>query len=330
MKQTRLNDTLNLVWITDIHLADRPPGRRSEAYRQHIFDKLAQVSEICREHNALCLVGGDVFHIKAPKSPSNSLDLIREAIEVFGKFPGGKVYGCIGNHDIQFDRMDTLPQSPLGILIESGVYVPLNGDPLILEMPSFNVQMDTWDFAEQEETYRALKLSGPRPDGVDYRIGIVHASGCSGDSKEFFSTSIIGYNQLRKLDYDIMLWGHDHTRTETETCGNITHVNLGSIARAALSEDETDRPVSAVLLRLTPEGARIKEIPLRVVPLDQAFRIEDKRVLDVRDTSEMKAFFSELSESVDEIESSDPITVVEALCKDDPKLCAHVKEKCGL
>ena len=104
----------------------------------------------------------------------------------------------------------------------------------------------------------------------------------------------------------------------------------GSIARAALSADEADRPVSAVLLHFTPDGAKIKEIPLKVAPLEQAFRVEDKRVLDVKDGAEMKAFFSELSESVEEIESTDTITVIEALCKDDPKLCAHIKEKCNL
>ena len=337
MMLRRMDDELNLVWITDIHLSDRAPGRRSDAYRDQIFDKLRQVRKICEDNHAICLVGGDVFHIKAPKSPANSLSLIREAIEVFGEFPGGCVYGCVGNHDIQNDRMDTLPHQPLGILIEAGVYKPLNTESLVVEVrqeallgPCITLQVDTWDYAEPDQLYPALKESGDRPEGVDYRLGIIHASGCSGDTKQFGETSIIGYNQLRKLDYDIMLWGHDHTRTETERCGNITHINLGSIARAALSADEADRPVSAVLLHFTPDGAKIKEIPLKVAPLEQAFRVEDKRVLDVKDGAEMKAFFSELSESVEEIESTDTITVIEALCKDDPKLCAHIKEKCNL
>ena len=88
MKLSRLNDTLNLVWITDLHLSDRAPGRRSDQYRAQIFDKLRQVRDICVEHDAICLVGGDVFHIKAPQSKANPPSLIREAIEVFGSFPG--------------------------------------------------------------------------------------------------------------------------------------------------------------------------------------------------------------------------------------------------
>jgi hypothetical protein len=229
--------------------------------------------------------------------------------------------------------MDTLHNQPLGILAEAGVYVPLNRDPLRIEVDDtdpWNVLIETWDFASQEETYKALKQSGPRPDDVEYRLGIVHASGCSGDSKEFFTETIIGYNQLKKLDFDILLWGHDHTRTETEQCGNVTHVNLGSLARAALSTDEIERPVSAVLITLKQTGAKIKEIPLKVLPLEQAFRTEDKKVADVHQTAEMKEFFSDLSESVNEIESTNPIEVIDALCKDDPKLGSHVKEACSL
>lgn len=320
-------DSLNLVWITDLHLSDEPPGRRSEHYKQHLFDKLEQVRQLCVEHNAYCLVGGDVFHIKNPRSSANSLGLIRECIELFGSFPK-PVLGCVGNHDIRQDRMDTLPHQPLGILVEAGVYQVIN-PTTTLNQGDIRLQIDAFDYADGAETYRKLVNSGDRV-GDTYRFGVVHASGCSGDSREFFSDTIIGYNQLKDLDYDILFWGHDHTRTETEQCGNVTHINLGSLSRASLSEDETERPVSAVLVRVTADGIRIKECPLKVVPLEQAFRIDDKKVLEVNGSVEMKEFFSDLSESVQGIESSDPIEVIETLCKDDAALCAHIKEKCNI
>lgn len=334
MKLSLPTDEVNLVWITDIHLSDRPPGRRSEGYKAQIFDKLRQVAKISRDNKAICLVGGDVFHIKNPFSKANTHALIRESVEVFGTFHGGRVYGCVGNHDIQFDRMDTLPSQPLGVLMEAGVYRALNDDSLIIEANgeegTWRTTIETWDFQNQEETLAALKASGKRSDEVEYRLGIVHASGCSGDTRDFFGSPIIGYNQLKKLDFDILLWGHDHSRTDTEQCGNVTHINLGSIARAALSMDEVERPVSAVLIKLGPTGAKIKEIPLKVVPLEQAFRTGDKKILQTTGTADMKEFFADLSESVEEIESTDPITVIDALCKDDRKLCAHVKEVCNL
>lgn len=288
---------------------------------------------ICHDHSAICLVGGDVFHSKTPKSPANSLSLIREAIEVFGEFPGGRVYGIVGNHDIQFDRLDTLSQQPLGILIEAGVYAPIGREPLYIQThrpEPWMVQIDGFDFAEQGATYASLRHSGERHGEATYRLGLVHASGCSGDSREFFGTTLIGYNQLRKLDYDVLLWGHDHSRTETEACGNVTHINLGSLARAALSADEVERKVSAVLMRLTPDEFKIKEVPLQVLPIEQAFRTEDKQVLEVSEGAEITKFFSSLSESVGEITSSDPLTVIETLCKNEPTVCSHIKELCSL
>jgi hypothetical protein len=214
--------------------------------------------------------------------------------------------------------------------MEAGVCHCLNREPLIFtnEDGSVNVSVETFDFASGVETQAALLGSGERQDGVDYRIGIVHASGVSGNSKEFFNDWLIGYNQLKNIDFDILLWGHDHSRTETETVGNVTHINLGSIARAALSMDEVERKVAATVITLGAEKARIKEVEIPVLPIEQVFRIEDKKVETVKDNAEVKKFFNDMQDSVDGISSGDPITVIEALCLEEPKLAELVKELC--
>lgn len=316
-------DTRNFIWITDLHLSDEPPGRRSDAYTDQIFTKLEQVRGLCHQHDAICLVGGDVFHVKNPKSSANSHSLIRRSIELFGAFPTGRVYGCVGNHDIRYDRLDTLPEQPLGVLAEAGVYKIIDGSVMFGD-----IQIDSYDYAESGLIYQRLKTSGERKGR--HRFGIVHASACQGDSREFFGDTIIGYNQLADLDYDILMWGHDHTRVETQQSGNVVHINMGSLSRASLSEDETDRQISAVMISVTGEEITITELPLEVVPLAQAFRIEDKAITEIKESNGMKQFFSELSESVQGIQSSDPIEVLESLCKEDTALLAHVKEKCKL
>jgi hypothetical protein len=75
-----------------------------------------------------------------------------------------------------------------------------------------------------------------------------------------------------------LLWGHDHSRKETETVGNITHVNLGSMARAAFSYDEKDRPVVATILSFAQDGIRYKEKDIPVKPLEVVFVHADKGV----------------------------------------------------
>ncbi len=325
------NKDVVLTWITDIHLSAVAPGRRSDAYRSQIFKKLNFVSELTHKVNGVCLCGGDIFHIKGSHSKANSLNMINEAIRVFGSFPTGKIYSAVGNHDIQYDRMDTIPSQPIGTLIEADVCHCINREPIIFtnENETIKVSVETFDYASGLETQAAILGSGDRLEGVDYRIGIVHASGVSGDSKEFFSDWMIGYNQLKHLDFDIMLWGHDHSRTETETCGNITHINLGSLARAALSTDETERKVVAVVLTLGAERARIKEVEVPVLPIDQVFRVEDKRVEKVKDSTEVKKFFNDMNDSVDDITTSDPIEIIETLCKDDTSLMELTKDLCN-
>jgi len=322
--------SLAFTWITDIHLSAVAPGKRSDSYRSQIFSKLNFVRGLTEKIGGVCLCGGDVFHIKGSHSKANSLNMINEAIRVFGSFPTGKVYSAVGNHDIQFDRMDSIPSQPFGVLAEAGVLHTLNGNPVIFTNMdhTVTVSVETFDYAGGLDTLAALKGSGVRQGGIDYRLGIVHASGVSGESHEKFGEWMIGYNQLKDLDFDILLWGHDHTRTETETCGNVTHINLGSLSRAALSQDEVERKIVAPVITFTASGARVKEVEVPCLPIAQVFRVEDKAVIKTGDNKEVTAFFSAMNESVDGIVSDSPIEVIEVLCKDDPALLALVKDLC--
>jgi len=324
------NSSVVFTWITDIHLSAVAPGRRSDAYRSQIFRKLDFVRELTEKVNGVCLCGGDIFHIKGSHSKANSLNMINETIRMFGSYPTGKIYSAAGNHDIQFDRMDTIPSQPLGVLIEAGVCHLLNHEPVIFtnEDESVKVSVETFDYAGGVETMAALLNSGDRHPDVDYRLGIVHASGVPGDSRERFGEWTVGYNQLKDIDFDLLLWGHDHTRTETATVGNVTHINLGSLARAALSSDETERKIVTSILTFTAEKARIKEVEVPCLPIAQAFRTEDKVIEKSKDNSEVRKFFSDMNESVDEIISDDPIVVIESLCKDEPILASLIKELC--
>ena len=48
----------------------------------------------------------------------------------------------------------------------------------------------------------------------------------------------------------------------------------------------------------------------------------------VKDNAEVRKFFNDMQDSVDDITSSDPIEVIEALCLETPKLAELVKELC--
>lgn len=324
-------EKVTLTWVTDIHLSAIPPGKRSSDYEDQIFKKLEFVRDLSLSKEAVCLCGGDIFHVKGPKSTANSLRMVNRLIALLKTFPLGRWFSCIGNHDIQYDQMATVPNQPIGVLIESGVCHPLNFEPVIFTNRdgSVRVLVESFDYAEGAETCAAIKASGKRPEGIDYRIAIIHASGSPGDSRESFGSWMIGYNQLKNEDFDLMLWGHDHSRLETMRVGNVTHVHLGALSRAALTETEITRKISVPIFTFTPEKAGIKEIEVPVLPAEQIFRKEDKVIEKINeDNTEVKKFFSAMNESVDGITSENPIEVIETLCEKDTKLSALIKDLC--
>lgn len=324
---------VNLVWTTDWHFSDVPPGRRRDDYRQALLEKLSFVRNLVEKLHGAALCGGDVFHNKKPGHIGNSLRLIIELISSLRRFPQERVFGSVGNHDISFDRMDSLPRQPLGLLIEVGAYHNLNREPVIFtnQDESVKVSAETFPYAEGEETIQNILEAGPRMPGIDYRVGIVHAYGHPGNAGDMFGTRTIGYNELEGCDFDILLWGHDHSRHGVEEVGKTTHVNLGSMARAAFQYDEVERPVVAAILSFQPDGTwQYGEKPIPMKPLEQVFAAADKGVEEVAKSEEIEDFFADMDEAVGDIEVSDPRTVVHELCAGDTKLESLVLEVCDL
>jgi DNA repair exonuclease SbcCD nuclease subunit len=324
---------VNLVWSTDWHLSAHPPGtRRRDDYQTAILKKLDFVADLTKKANGVAVAGGDVFHVKTPRSPANSVGLLIAAIRTLHAFPTGTVYGAIGNHDLSADRMDSLFHQPLGILIAAGVYHNLVAQPVIFENRDSTVRVlvEGFPYDDEPNTFARLRESGNRPPDVTYRVGIVHNYGNPGGPGNLWGVTTIGYDQLKELDYDFLLWGHDHSRKETVTVGNITHVNLGSLARAALPTDEEDRPVSSAVISFGVDGIKYQEKRIPVKPLELAFATADRGVERVAKLDEISDFFSSMDSAVAGIESTDPGALIDSLCGDDLALKQLVYELCEL
>ena len=332
----RLDDPknrVNLVWSSDWHLTDVPPQRRKDDYRSAILAKIDFVRQTAERLSGVGVCGGDVFHHKPPRHPGNSFRLIIDLINALRRFPQGRVFGSIGNHDLSWDRMDSLPRQPLGVLVKAGVYHDLNREPVVFENSdgSVRVSLETFPFAEGDQTIRNIMASGPRQPDITHRVGVVHAYGHPGDAGSMFGTRTIGYEELAGADFDVLLWGHDHSRHETVEVGGITHVNLGSFARAAFSYDETERPVVAAILSFTRDGVAYGEKQVPVKPLEIAFAAADKGVEKVTADSEgIASFFTDMDAAVGGLEASDPAAVIRELCAGEPKLMSLLLELCDL
>jgi hypothetical protein len=335
MIKVKLDDPknrVNLIWSTDWHLTEVPPARRKDDYRNAVLGKIDFIRGLAGKLHGAGLCGGDVFHYKQPRHPGNAIRLIIDLYQALRKFPQGCVYGSIGNHDLSYDRMDSLPQQPLGLLIASGAYHDLNIEPVMFSSQDglVKVTVETFPYLAEGKALEAILSAPPRLPGITARVGVVHAYGHPGDAGSLFGEPTIGYNQLKGADFDFLLWGHDHSRKETETVGNVTHVNLGSLARAAFAYDEVDRPVVATILSFAADGVRYKEVPVPVRPLEVAFQLADKGMEQVAKSEEIEEFFAGMDATMSGLETTDSREVVAQLCAEEPRLKSLILELCEL
>ena len=109
-------------FTTDHHFSHRPPGRRQGDYFVDLDSKMRQVSSHCNSTNSIPLFGGDLFHLKDPsKIPTPTLvKFLGDLSNLLISFKTPPLC-AIGNHDIRYDRLSTLPEQPLGLLAQSGV-----------------------------------------------------------------------------------------------------------------------------------------------------------------------------------------------------------------
>lgn len=87
----------NFLILGDIHLADRAPSSCFDTYTDDLFDMIYWLADYAKEHNAVMIQAGDLFHIKQPSR--NSHNLVQRTIEALNEFPRS-VLITPGNHDM--------------------------------------------------------------------------------------------------------------------------------------------------------------------------------------------------------------------------------------
>lgn len=335
MKTIRLDHSVvSVVFTADWHLSEIPPGKRTDTYADEILGKIHFVGELARKLKGVTLCGGDVWHQKRPQAAGNTFALANRLIEELRQHPFGRAFGTHGNHDIFQDRVDSLPAQPLGNLIAAQVYHDLSTESVIFENQdgSVRVQVDAYPFTSDDMAALERVLhAAPREPGVTHRVVLMHQYGDPGDAPSLYGHPTIGFNRMAGCDYDVALWGHDHSRTNTVTVGRTTHVRLGSLSRASLAEDEIDRPIAAAVFSFTPDGIKFREQFVPAKPLAVAFTIADRAVEKVRESDEVTQFFAKMNVAVAAIHSNDVREFVRSLCPpDEMDIFELTVDLCGL
>ncbi len=217
----------------DPHITDRHRCRKDN-FLQAALNKM----EFVAKNNDYVLILGDLFHT------SSNPDFIFYRMCKFFMRHKGKFIVIPGNHDLLHNNLQALEKTTIGSLALTGV--------LRLECNTFKI-----DNAEFQVSHVMKDLTKIPVDESNNKILIGHNYvEPIGTAKEWFTK-----DELRKLNYKLVLLGHDHQPHEEEYIGNSTLIRMGSLTRIDTQPYNKERSIFYYQLDTKDMSYEKKEVP---------------------------------------------------------------------
>lgn len=251
---------MKLLFTSDWHLADRPPGHRAQSYASDIFSKLEEVRALAVGSDAT-IAGGDCFHIfSQPRDVSHAL--VRRLIQLLRDWPN-PLYIVRGNHDGQPGQIG-LKRWPLGVVLEAlrDTDVRLLDEEMLYDDDGLCVQLRGahW-FPGIDSDPEAFTVV--RRETVDWTI--VAAHGMLMPPGEGYPFPCVTFDQVavRQDAADLVLVGHCHWETTPVKIGRTLFAGPGSIARVSRTDTEMARQVQVAIVTVTKGDLTVEFVPLK-------------------------------------------------------------------
>lgn len=273
---------IRLVWRTDVHLSDRPPASRKDDWVETVFGKLGQVRLLAEKLKAAAILdGGDFFHIKSPSR--NSHDLVRRVADHHADYPC-PVYCTPGNHDSIYGDYGFLEGQPLGVLFSTGVFRRLYDDyEAVFEVEGLKVRVVGVPYHGTK--YDLDRFAKIKRGDEDHLVCVAHLLASEKGGTMFEGEDILQYEDLVQFAPTLWLFGHWHKDQGVQTIGSKTFVNIGSLTRGSLSQDNVDRKPACGVLSFTREEAKVQVARLRVQPAEEVFDMDTRLREEIRTTT---------------------------------------------
>lgn len=286
---------ISLVWRTDVHLSDTTPVSRKDDWTETVIQKLGQVASIAQEVQAVAVLdGGDFFHVKSPGR--NTHDLVRKVADLHKTYPC-PVYANIGNHDCVYGDYSYIGQQPLGVLFSTGVFRRCYDEhEVVFEQDGLKVRVVGVPY--HGTVYDLERFRNIKKGNEDFLVCMAHVLASSTGGSMFEGEDIIKYSDLEGFDPDIYCFGHWHKDQGVAKVGRKTVVNIGSLTRGALSQDEMNREPGVAVLRFEKGRLPIVEVVrLKVTPAAEVFDVAGRERAETR-TLTMDAFVDSIREKL--------------------------------
>lgn len=185
-----------VAFIGDLHADNQTPISRLDNFEETILQKLRQLKEECVENRVGKVVcTGDFFN-----RSQTTISFLNKLIKVLNEFKEENIdfYTVIGNHDLPRNNYEFFQNTPLNILMGSGMVYFLD-----LESPLHigdNVSIYGLSFNKQEEFRQGIDYID-----TDFNVLVAHAV----IDERWEEIDKIHIEELN--DFNLVVLGHDHT-----------------------------------------------------------------------------------------------------------------------
>jgi hypothetical protein len=214
--------------------------------------------------------------------------------------------------------MRYLEKQPLGVLYSTGVFQRLY-DKHELVLQKGGVKVRVVGIPYHGPNYEMNRLKDIKKGDEDYLIVAAHLLASPKGGSMFDREDIVSYDMLRELDPDVWMFGHWHQNQRiVGIAPGKQVVNIGSLSRGSISEDELSRRPAIATLTITKEdGVQIVEIPLNVQPPEKVFDLVGHERMKIS-TEMIEEFVGSLHETLSEAEKMPLLDLVRNLEEVDP------------
>lgn len=250
-------DSSSLLLVGDPHFSCTTPQTRIDDYPATTLRKLEHLLSIAKEQEThLVLFTGDVFHLR-----QQTVAYLSDLMSVLVSFrdAGIQLYSIVGNHDIAFNRSDTLGSSPLSLLFKSGLLHHLRN--VTLQAPGYPVSISGFDYTDSIQ---------PSPSDGMVSVCVAHRF-----YNYPFDPLSLHMADIETLGYDFYFLGHDHVSYPmTEERGRYI-LRPGAFLRGTSHRYNLEREVHIIKAKFNgdAEDPNIKftNIPIDALPAERVF-----------------------------------------------------------
>jgi predicted phosphodiesterase len=267
-----------ILLVADIHATERPPSSCTDSYLEDLLDLLVQTQQIAQGRCVEAVAwAGDVFHHKAPSKTSHRLVML--LIRSILGYPC-QVWIVPGNHDITYDRLDSLIRTqPLGVLFERGA-LRLDGwatvayEDVVQPRPFYGVPWQQhWTDEAVWEALSAYRGQMGRGWGTQHPLVVTHAPLYPPGQELTYENYPAEKFAAAMGNQGSVFYGHVHEPHGTYIVDGVTFCNNGALSRGSLHEYNLTRQVACTLF--DTDTGMFELVPLHAKPASQVFRLAE-------------------------------------------------------